>query len=270
MEPGTWIRTVQVLGSRFPVVVVFCLVGPRTLVVIPARLGAQRLPNKPIRLLAGRPLVAHVVDNAIASGVSDRVIVATDSPAVADAVAGAKCEVVMTGPHHPSGTSRVAEVAAMIANAGYEIVVNVQGDEPFLPHAAISGSVKMVEAGFEVGTAAVPVDEDAVAKPSLVKVAMGEGNRALYFSRSPIPFNRANIPLRYWQHLGVYAYSPSTLARWMTLPRSPLEDVEKLEQLTPLAHGVTFGVALLSEPALPGIDTEEDLAAAEAHLGSRA
>ena len=240
--------------------------GPRVLVVIPARLGAQRLPNKPIRLLAGKPMIAHVVANAIASGVGDRIVVATDAPAVADAVEGAKCEVVMTGPHHPSGTSRVAEVAARIENAGYEIVVNVQGDEPFLPHAAISGSVAMVEQGFDVGTAAVPVDEDAVAKPSLVKVALGEGNRALYFSRSPIPFNRANAPVRYWQHLGVYAYRPAILARWMELPRSPLEDIEKLEQLTPLAHGLSFGVAQLSEPALPGIDTEEDLERAESYL----
>lgn len=241
--------------------------GPRVLVVIPARLGAQRLPNKPIRLLGGKPLIAHVVTNTIASGVSDRVIVATDSQAVADAVAGEKCEVLMTGSHHPSGTSRVAEVAARFENAAYDIVVNVQGDEPFLPHAAMRGSVEMVEAGFDVGTAAVPVDEDAVAKPSLVKVAMGEGNRALYFSRSPIPFNRANLPVRYWQHLGIYAYRPASLARWMELPRSPLEEIERLEQLTPLAHGMTFGVSLLSEPALPGIDTEEDLAAAEAHLG---
>ncbi len=238
--------------------------------VIPARLGAQRLPNKPIRLLAGKPLIAHVVTNTIASGVSDRVIVATDSPAVADAVAGAgvKCEVLMTGSHHPSGTSRVAEVAARFENAAYDIIVNVQGDEPFLPHAAIRGAVEMVEAGYDVGTAAVPVDEDAVAKPSLVKVALGEGNRALYFSRSPIPFNRSGLPLRYWQHLGVYAYRPVTLAKWMTLPRSPLEETEKLEQLTPLAHGFTFGVALLAEPALPGIDTEEDLERAEAHLGA--
>lgn len=245
-------------------------VGPRVLIVIPARLGAQRLPNKPIRLLAGKPLIAHVVANAIASGVSDRIVVATDAPEVAQAVADARCDVVMTGPQHPTGTSRVAEVAGRIENAGYDIVVNAQGDEPFLPHAALRGSVEMVAAGFDVGTAAVPVDEEAVAKPNLVKVALGEGNRALYFSRSPIPFNRSGLPLRYWQHLGVYAYRPASLARWMDLPRSPLEDAEKLEQLTPLAHGLTFGVALLGEPALPGIDTEEDLEKAEAHLQLRA
>lgn len=243
--------------------------GPRVLIVIPARLGAQRLPNKPLRLLGGKPLIAHVVSNAIASGVSEQVIVATDAPSVADAVAGVKCEVQMTGPHHPSGTSRVAEVAARFENAAYDVIVNVQGDEPFLPHAAITGSVEMVMAGFDVGTAAVPVDETAVAQPSLVKVAMGEGHRALYFSRSPIPFNRSGLPLRYWQHLGVYAYRPEALARWMTLPRSPLEDTEKLEQLTPLAHGMTFGVTLLAEAALPGIDTEEDLERAESYLSIR-
>lgn len=241
--------------------------GPRVLVVIPARLGAQRLPNKPIRLLAGQPLIAHVVANAVASGVADRVVVATDAQEVAEAVRGTRCEVVMTGAHHPSGTSRVAEVAARFENAGYDIIVNVQGDEPFLPHAAISGAVAQVEAGFDVGTAAVPIDESGAAKPSLVKIAMGEGNKALYFSRSPIPYDRGGgQAMRYWQHLGVYAYRPSALALWMTLPRSPLEDAEKLEQLTPLAHGMTFGVALLSEPALPGIDTEEDLQRAEQHL----
>lgn len=242
--------------------------GPRVLVVIPARLGAQRLPNKPIRLLAGKPLIAHVVANVVASGVANRVVVATDAQEVALAVQTARCEVVMTGPHHQSGTSRVGEVAARMEFAGFDVVVNVQGDEPFLPHEAIAGSVAQVEAGFDVGTAAVPMDEAGAAKPSLVKVAIGEGGRALYFSRSPIPYNRGNIEMRYWQHLGVYACRPETLARWMTLPRSPLEEAEKLEQLTPLAHGLTFGVALLKEPALPGIDTEEDLQRAEAHLGA--
>lgn len=236
--------------------------------VVPARLGAERLPNKPIRLLAGKPLIAHVVANVVASGLTDQIVVATDAPAVAEAVKGAACTVVMTGAHHPSGTSRVAEVAALIQYAGVDVVMNVQGDEPFLPHAAMAGALAQIDAGFDVGTAAVPVAEEAVAAPGIVKVAMGEGNRALYFSRSPIPYNRSGATQRYWQHLGVYAYRPATLARWMSLPRSPLEETEKLEQLTPLAYGFTFGVALLSEPALPGIDTEEDLKLAEAHLGA--
>lgn len=245
-------------------------VGPRVLGIIPARLGAERLPNKPIRLLGGKPLIARVVENALASGVLDQVVVATDAPAVVEAVRGAPCEVVMTGSHHRSGTSRVAEVAARFEYAGYEVVVNVQGDEPFLPHSAIKGAMEQLEQGFDVGTAAVPVGEDTVAAPSLVKVALGERNRALYFSRSPIPFNRSGVPLTYWQHLGVYAYRPETLARWMALPPSPLEEAERLEQLRPLAHGMTIGVARVAEATLPGIDTEEDLARAEAYLGARA
>ncbi len=241
---------------------------PRVLGVIPARLGAERLPRKPLRLLGGVPMVVRVIRNAVASRVLDEVVVATDAEEIAQVVRAAGCAVELTGAHHASGTSRVAEVAARQVYGGAEIVVNVQGDEPFLPHAAISGAVEQVRAGFDVGTAAVPLREQDAGAPSLVKVAMGEGGRALYFSRSPIPYNRAGTDLRYWQHLGVYAYAPATLARWMALPRSPLEECERLEQLTPLAHGLTFGVALLGEPALPGIDTEEDLQRAEAYLGA--
>jgi 3-deoxy-manno-octulosonate cytidylyltransferase (CMP-KDO synthetase) len=243
-------------------------VATKVLGVIPARLGAERLPRKPLRLLGGVPLVVRVAENAVASRAFDEIVVATDAEEIAAAVRGAGYPVVLTGAHHPSGTSRVAEVASRPVYGAVEIIVNVQGDEPFLPHASITGSVEQVKAGFDVGTAAVPLVEQDAGAPSLVKVAMGDGGRAVYFSRSPIPYNRAGGAHRYWQHLGVYAYRPATLARWMTLPRSPLEEAEKLEQLTPLAHGFTFGVALLNEPALPGIDTEEDLERAEAYLGA--
>ena len=242
--------------------------GAKVLGVIPARLGAERLPRKPLRLLGGVPMVVRVAENAVASRALDEIIVATDAEEIAAAVREAGYPVALTGAHHASGTSRVAEVAGRAQYAGVEIVVNVQGDEPFLPHAAIIGSVEQVRAGFDVGTAAVPLQEQDAGAPSLVKVAMGEGGRAVYFSRSPIPYNRAGDATRYWQHLGVYAYRPATLSQWMTLPRSPLEQAERLEQLTPLAHGFTFGVALLDEPALPGIDTEEDLQRAEAYLGA--
>lgn len=241
----------------------------RVLGVIPARLGAQRLPNKPLRSLGGRPLIERVARNAQESSALDLVVVATDAAVVADVAARAGFAVAMTRPDHPSGTSRVAEVAAMPAYAGFDVVVNVQGDEPFLPHAAIRGAVAQVLAGYDVGTAAVPVADAAAGAASLVKVAVGEGGRALYFSRSVIPFNRAGTPRDCWQHLGVYACRPATLARWLALPRSSLEDTEKLEQLTPLAHGFTFGVALLSEGALPGIDTPDDLERAEAFLATR-
>jgi len=244
--------------------------GPRVLGVIPARLGAERLPRKPLRDLAGKPLVAWVVENAQASGALDAVVVATESPEVAAAAERAGCRAVLTRPSHPSGTSRVAEVAALPEFGDCAVVVNVQGDEPFLPPAAIRGAVAEVERGADVGTAAVPVEAGAAASPSLVKVVLREDGRALYFSRSLIPYPRdAGAGVRYWQHLGVYAFRPAALARWMALAPTESELAEKLEQLRPLGHGMTIGVARLAEAALPGIDTEDDLRRAEAYVRTR-
>jgi len=237
--------------------------------VIPARLGAERLPGKPLRQLAGKPLVAWVAANARHSGALDEVVVATDADAVAAAVSAAGFRAVLTS-QHESGTARVAEVAAREEFRGYEIVVNVQGDEPFLPAEAIRGAVREVERGADVGTAAVPLEAAAAGSTSVVKVVLGEDSRALYFSRSVIPHRRdAGAPARYWQHLGVYAFRPAALARWMALPPTEPEQAEQLEQLRPLGHGMSIGVARLDGPALPGIDTEEDLQRAEAYLKAR-
>jgi 3-deoxy-manno-octulosonate cytidylyltransferase (CMP-KDO synthetase) len=242
----------------------------KALGVIPARLGAERLPGKPLRLLAGRPLIERVALNARASGALDEVVVATDAAEVAAVVTRAGVRAVVTRGRHESGTSRVAEVAALEEFRGYAVVVNVQGDEPFLPGAAIAGAVAEVERGADIGTAAVPVGAEAAAAPSLVKVVLGENGRALYFSRSVIPHARdRSRAVRYWQHLGVYAFRPAALARWMALPPTEAELAEKLEQLRPLGHGLTIGVACLAEPALPGIDTEDDLKRAEAYLQVR-
>ncbi len=241
--------------------------GPRVLGVIPARLGAERLPGKPLRRLGGVPLIERVAKNAERSGAMDLVVVATDAPEVADAVREAGVAVVLTRGDHPSGTSRVAEVAGMADYGGFGIVVNVQGDEPFLPPAAIRGAVDQVTRGADVGTAAVPLVGD-VSSPNVVKVVLDEFGYALYFSRSPIPFVRGS-PVRYWQHLGVYAFTPAALARWMSLPPTALEEAERLEQLRPMGHGMSIGVACLEETALPGIDTEDDLRRAEAHLAAR-
>ena len=244
--------------------------GARVLGVVPARLGAERLPGKPLRPLAGRPLVEWVVRNAQESGALDTVVVATEAREVAQAVERAGFRAVMTRETHPSGTSRVAEVAALVEFAPYAVVVNVQGDEPFLPAEAIRGAVREVERGADVGTAAVPLEAEAAASPDVVKVVLGEDGRALYFSRSLIPYPRdAGADVRYWQHLGVYAFRPAALARWVGLPPTAAEQAEKLEQLRPLGHGMSFGVARLAEPALPGIDTEDDLRRAEAWLGAR-
>ncbi len=249
------------------------MAAARVLGVIPARLAAERLPGKPLRLLAGRPLIEWVARNAQRSGVLDEVVVATDAAEVASAAAAAGVKAVLTGASHTSGTSRVAEVAGRAEYRAYDVVVNVQGDEPFLPAGAIRGAVRQVLAGADVGTAAVPVEAEAARSPSIVKVALREDSRAMYFSRSLIPHPRdgggGGTGKRYWQHLGVYAFRPAALARWMALPPTGPELEEKLEQLRPLGHGLTIGVELLAEPALPGIDTEEDLRRAEAHVQAR-
>ena len=233
-------------------------------------MGAERLPGKPVRVIAGKPLLEWVAVNARQSGALDLVVVATESREVAEVAERSGFRAVMTRASHPSGTSRVAEVAALPEFAGFGVVVNVQGDEPFLPAEAIRGAVREVERGADVGTAAVPLEAGAAASPNVVKVVLGENGRALYFSRSVVPFARdAGVAVRYWQHLGVYAFRPAALERWMGLEPTVPELAEKLEQLRPLGHGMTFGVARLDEPALPGIDTEDDVRRAEVHLRTR-
>jgi 3-deoxy-manno-octulosonate cytidylyltransferase (CMP-KDO synthetase) len=233
-------------------------------------MGAERLPGKPLRQIAGRPLIEWVALNARRSGALDEIVVATEAREVAEVAEHAGFRAVLTLASHPSGTSRVAEVAGLAEFSGYGVVVNVQGDEPFLPPEAIRGSVAEVRRGADVGTAAVPLDANAAASPSVVKVVLGEDSRALYFSRSVIPHARdAAVAVRYWQHLGLYAFRPEALARWIALAPTGPELAEKLEQLRPLGHGMTIGVARLAEPALPGIDTEDDVVRAEAHLRTR-
>jgi 3-deoxy-manno-octulosonate cytidylyltransferase (CMP-KDO synthetase) len=242
----------------------------KVLGVIPARLGAERLPRKPLRALAGKPLIEWVVRNALAAGALDLVVVATDAAEIAQAAERAGCEAVLTSGAHESGTSRVAEVAAREEYRGFAVVVNLQGDEPFLPAAAIRGAVAEVREGADIGTAAVPLQGPAAASPGVVKVVLREDGRALYFSRSLIPYPRdGEDGATYWQHLGVYAFRPAALERWMRLPPTAAERAEKLEQLRPLGHGMSIGVARLTKPALPGIDTEDDLKRAEAYLRSR-
>ena len=240
-----------------------------TLAVIPARLGATRLPRKPLRLLGGQPLVVRVWERVLALGIADRVVVATDAPEVVDAVRAAGAEVIVTRADHPSGTDRVAEVAAQPAFAGATAIVNVQGDEPFVSAAAVRGALAMVrEHGFPLGTVAARADESVLARPDVVKVVTADDGRALYFSRAGIPFRRDaavhdGAPIL--QHVGVYAYAPSALARWVSLPEHPLERHERLEQLRPLAAGLAIGVAIVDERPAPGIDTEHDLEQANTH-----
>ena len=240
------------------------------LAVIPARLGATRLPRKPLRDLAGRPLVVRVWERVQAIGVAERCVVATDSDEVAGVVRAAGGEAVITRDDHVSGTDRVAEVAAMPAYRGYDAIVNVQGDEPFVQRAAVLGAAGFVQRGeFPLGTTAAAADPSILGQPNVVKVVTADDGRALYFSRAPIPFLRdsadgalARSMVR--QHIGVYAYTREALLRWVRLPQHPLEQVERLEQLRPLAAGIAMGVAHVARPPRGGIDTEDDLARASA------
>lgn len=242
----------------------------KTLAVIPARLGASRLPRKPLRLLAGLPLVVRVWQRVQSLHVAARCVIATDSDEVADAVRPHGAEVVLTSTEHPSGTDRVAEVAARREFQAFDAIINVQGDEPFVSASVLRGAVAHVTSGqFPLGTAAVRAHESILEEPNVVKVVAADDGRALYFSRAAIPFLRdaAEAPLRstrVWQHIGVYAYARPALAHWVSLPPHPLERIERLEQLRPLAAGLAMGVSLVDEMPGIGIDTDEDLKRANA------
>ncbi len=197
----------------------------------------------------------------------DRVVLATDSQEIAAAVEGTGVDVVMTDASHESGTDRVAEVARLPEYASYDIVVNLQGDEPFMPIEAVIGAIARAEQGDAIGTAAAPLAPEFRHEPALVKVVCDSAGRALYFSRAAIPHVRDEADLartRWWQHLGVYAYRRDALLAVTALPPAGLELSERLEQLRALDAGLTIGVAFLESPAPAGIDTPHDLAAAEA------
>ncbi|MBV8610465.1 MAG: 3-deoxy-manno-octulosonate cytidylyltransferase [Singulisphaera sp.] len=228
--------------------------------VIPARFSSTRLPGKPLLSETGRPLIQHVVEAARRARRLDRVIVATDDARIAEAVARFGCEYRMTRTDHPSGTDRVAEVAAALDGAG--IVVNLQGDEPEVTGAALDRVVSLLEddPGAPMATLATPIRADAVYRdPSCVKVVLSRSGRALYFSRSPIPHHRdgpSGATLAHL-HLGLYAYRRDFLLGLAQLPPSPLERAEKLEQLRALEAGYPIAVGIVEEPSL-GVDTPED------------
>jgi 3-deoxy-manno-octulosonate cytidylyltransferase (CMP-KDO synthetase) len=205
-----------------------------------------------------------VARRALALELGGAVVVASDHADVLAAVAPLGVRGVLTGPHR-SGTERVAEVVRRPEYAGADVVLNLQGDEPFLPRAAAAGAVGRVLAGDDVGTAAQPLAPDARRDPRRVKVEVDGRGRARRFYRTPdAPACAHGEPT--FQHIGVYAYRPATLARWVALPPTAEETTEGLEQLRPLRHGWTIGVATLADAAPHGIDTEDDLRTAEALL----
>ena len=248
-------------------------------VAIPARYAATRLPGKPLRLLAGEPLVLHVARRALAAGATE-VWVAADDDRIARALDGSGVRIAMTSPDHASGTDRLAECARIAGWSDDTIVVNLQGDEPFAPAAGIRAAAEVLAtSGAEMATLATPIEDAATLfDPNAVKLVRAADGTALYFSRAPIPWprdafatDRDTLPegTHWLRHIGLYAYRAGFLQRFAALPPGRLERIESLEQLRVLEAGFRIAVALAPEPFPPGVDTPEDLARAEARWASQ-
>jgi 3-deoxy-manno-octulosonate cytidylyltransferase (CMP-KDO synthetase) len=247
----------------------------RFTVAIPARMGATRLPGKPLRLLGGEPLVLHVAQRALAAGADD-VVVATDDARIANALVGRGVIVCMTRPGHASGTDRLAECAEQLGWDDARIVVNLQGDEPFAPPEGIRAvAACLAGSGAEMATLAAPIgDVQMLFDPNAVKVVRASNGDALYFSRAPLPWDRDRFVRErvgaladgWLRHIGIYAYRAGFLRRFAAMPAGRLESIEALEQLRALEAGVRIAVAVTPVPFPPGVDTEADLVRAEAAL----
>ncbi len=246
------------------------------IVAIPARFDASRLPGKPLRLLGGEPLILHVARRALAAGARE-VWVAADDARIADALAGTDVQVAMTASTHASGSDRLAECAVIAGWPDDTVVVNLQGDEPFAPAAGIRAAAGiLIASGAEMSTLAAPIeDADTLFDPNVVKLVRAVSGDALCFSRAPLPWPRDAFasgrgtlpPGNHWlRHIGLYGYRAGFLRQFASLPPTPLEQIESLEQLRALEHGHRIAVAMTPVPFPPGIDTPEDLERAERQL----
>lgn len=231
-------------------------------IVIPARLGSTRLPEKALADINGKPMIQHVYERALKVRGVDYVVVATDHEKIVEAVKHAGGEAVMTPSALNSGTDRVAFVAK---TRNDDIFINVQGDEPMLDPISVERSLELVRSGrFPMATPAAPLkDQSLLQNPNVVKVLAAADGRAVYFSRFPIPYSRGAVPNDFSQaaprhHLGVYVYTRETLLKFASLPPTPWEAGESLEQLRALYHGIPIGVAE-ADRATVGVDTHEDL-----------
>jgi 3-deoxy-manno-octulosonate cytidylyltransferase (CMP-KDO synthetase) len=225
--------------------------------VIPARLASTRLPRKPLREIAGKTMIARVYEAVAASKLISQTIVATDASEVAEHCEKLGIPVRMTSPAHRSGTDRVHEIASLVAA---DVYINVQGDEPLTRPEHLDSLVRLMQQpGVEVGTLKIACAAADIANPNAVKVVCDAAGRALYFSRSTIPFDRDRAgQARYFKHLGFYAYRKPALERFCSWPVSELEKIERLEQLRFLENGVAIHVAETLFETI-GVDTEEDL-----------
>ncbi|AUT58630.1 MULTISPECIES: 3-deoxy-manno-octulosonate cytidylyltransferase [Paraburkholderia] len=260
---------------------------PPFIAVVPARLASTRLPNKPLADIGGKPMVVRVAERALESG-AQQVLVATDAQSVFDVARAHGIDAMMTRADHPSGTDRLAEVAAHYGWSDDTIVVNVQGDEPLIDPALVRGVASHLAStdGCAIATAAHPIHEPAeIFNPNVVKVVLDARGVALYFSRAPIPWARdayqphwPNVaqmptppaPAAVYRHIGLYAYRAKFLRTYPNLSISPIEQAEALEQLRAMWHGERIAVLVTHDAPLPGVDTPDDLARVQAFFGSSA
>ncbi len=243
-------------------------------IVIPARLESSRLPRKLLLSASGSPLICHTARRALSiidsspelfSGIT----IAADDQEIITALAPLTQEypdricAVMTDINHQCGSDRIAE-AVQVAGIAADSIINIQGDEPEIPVATVTEFARFITTveDFQMATLAYPLTDTAnICNPNLVKVVLNRQNRALYFSRAPIPYSRnlpEGIPAKALGHIGIYAYKPETLKRFVELEQTPLEKSERLEQLRALENAIPIAVQVLAHPLPKGIDTQAD------------
>ena len=250
-------------------------------VVIPARYGSTRLPAKPLLPIAGKPMIAHVCERAQEAGADD-IIVATDDERIFQTVMALGIKAVMTRVDHQSGTERIAEVAQLCGWAAHDVIVNLQGDEPLIPPEIIREVALALASQQHAGIATLAakiIDDDEIFNPNAVKVVLNQQGYALYFSRAPIPWERANFSsaggtpsktMPWLRHIGLYAYTVGFLQRYCQWDASVLESVEALEQLRILWHGEAVLVKVIDKTPAAGVDTQDDLRRVEQVLLAKA
>ena len=225
--------------------------------VIPARFASTRLPGKPLKLIAGVPMICRVYDRAKQAWTVDKTLVATDDERIASAVTDYGGEAVLTDKKHPTGTDRLAEVAIKFPD--YELIINVQGDEPLIEPELINQlALAFQDATLQMATVATPIGAEEQSNPNNVKVVMDKNDFALYFSRSLVPYPRKEGVVTVYKHIGIYAYKRDFLLNFAKMPPTPLEQTESLEQLRVLENGYKIKV-IKSNYKFIGVDTEEDL-----------
>jgi len=240
----------------------------RAVAIIPARWAASRFPGKPLAKIAGLPLVQRVWDGTRRAKSLERVVIATDDERIAAACRGFGAEVAMTRADHPTGTDRIAEAAAGL---DADVVVNVQGDEPLIEGFVIDAAVERLarDPALPMTTVVHQAEPGAMQDPNRVKVVLDVHGRALYFSRSPLPYVRGEAPPHVWQHVGLYVYRRAFLLEYVRMAPTALERAESLEQLRALENGHPIGVAIVEGWRSVPVDVPDDVARVEAVLRER-